>query len=71
VLFGTIKYVSEKGYFFVEPDDGSADVFAHARGFQRAGIDSDTVKLGTRISFEAVPSRTRQGKFEATDIRLA
>jgi hypothetical protein len=36
---GTVKfYNGQKGFSFIEPDDGSKDVFVHATALERAGI---------------------------------
>jgi CspA family cold shock protein len=71
-ITGFIRYANpEKGFFFAQPDDGGNDVFVHAAGLTRCGIPKDAIKIGTRISFEAAPSRNRPGRFEATDIKLA
>jgi len=44
------KWFNEKGFGFFGPDDGSADVFAHAR--QLSGGDSSTVRDGMKVTFE-------------------
>jgi CspA family cold shock protein len=38
---GTVKWFNAtKGYGFIQPDDGSKDVFAHAHAVERAGMHS-------------------------------
>lgn len=57
---GTVKWFNEqKGYGFVQPDNGSKDVFVHISAVERAGLR--TLKEGQKVSFEIVTDkRTRQ-----------
>jgi cold shock protein len=53
---GTVKfynYAKQNG--FIKPDDGSADVFVHARTLEMSGIA--TLSTGDRVEFERVPDR--------------
>ena len=51
---GTVKFYSyEKKHGFIRPDDGTADVFVHARTLDLAGIDY--LSTGDRLEFERVP----------------
>lgn len=51
---GTVKWFNdEKGYGFVTPDDGSADLFVHFKAIQGEGFKS--LKEGQKVSFNAVP----------------
>ncbi|MBN8486496.1 MAG: cold-shock protein [Burkholderiales bacterium] len=51
--FGTVKWFNDqKGYGFIEPDDGSGDVFAHFSAVQMDGFK--TLKQGSRVIFEMV-----------------
>jgi CspA family cold shock protein len=63
---GTVKWFNAtKGYGFIEPEDGSSDVFVHISAVERAGIAS--LNEGQKVSFEV--ERGRNGKYAATDLR--
>lgn len=63
---GTVKWFNPtKGYGFIEPEDGSSDVFVHITAVQRAGFDG--LNEGQKVSFEV--ERGRNGKLAATDLR--
>ena len=63
---GTVKWFNAtKGYGFIEPEDGSSDVFVHISAVERAGIAS--LNVGQKVSFEV--ERGRNGKYAATDLR--
>lgn len=62
---GTIKFFNtQKGYGFIQPDDGSKDVFVHITAVQRAGLD--TLNEGQKVSFDIV---TERGKTAAGNLR--
>lgn len=64
---GTIKWFdSAKGYGFVEPSDGSKDVFLHISAVEKAGLR--TLKEGQKISYNT--ESNNQGKSSAVDIKL-
>lgn len=51
--FGTVKWFNDaKGFGFIEPESGGADVFAHFSAIQMDGFR--TLKQGSRVSFELV-----------------
>jgi CspA family cold shock protein len=51
VTTGTVKWFSsEKGYGFITPDDGGADVFVHFSGIQGAGYRN--LEEGQKVEFE-------------------
>ena len=48
---GTVKFYNEqKGFGFIEPEDGSTDVFVHATALERAGISR--LVEGQKVSFD-------------------
>lgn len=64
---GTVKWFNtEKGYGFVEPDEGGKDVFVHISAVQRSGMDS--LAEGQKISYELATDR-RTGKQAADNIQ--
>jgi cold shock protein len=65
---GTVKfYNGQKGYGFIQPDDGSKDVFVHATALERAGIRG--LMEGQKVSFDVEQDR-RSGKVAAANLRL-
>lgn len=51
--FGTVKWFNDaKGFGFIEPENGGADVFAHFSAIQMDGFR--TLKQGSRVSFELI-----------------
>ena len=51
---GTVKWFNAaKGFGFIQPDDGSTDVFVHISAVQKAGMD--TLREGQKVEFELVP----------------
>ena len=66
---GTVKfYNSSKGFGFIQPSDGSKDVFVHATALERAGIR--TPNEGDKVSFELEDDRRGRGK-QAARLQLA
>ena len=64
---GTVKwYNSEKGYGFIQPDDGGKDAFVHVSAVERAGMND--LREGQKISFELV-SDARSGKMSADKLQ--
>ena len=63
---GTVKWFnSTKGYGFIEPDDGGADVFVHITAVQASGMDGLTE--GQKLSFDLEESRN--GKTNAVNLQ--
>jgi CspA family cold shock protein len=63
---GTVKWFNTaKGFGFVQPDDGGADVFIHISALNQAGLDS--LNEGDKIDYEMEQDR-RSGKLAATMI---
>jgi len=64
---GTVKWFNAaKGYGFIEPEDGSRDVFVHISAVEAAGLG--TLDEGQRVSYNVVSER---GKQAAADIKVA
>lgn len=64
---GTVKWFnSDKGYGFIQPDAGGADVFVHISAVERAGIRS--LPDGQKVSYETEAGRS--GKVSAVDLEL-
>lgn len=60
---GTVKWFNaQKGYGFIQPDDGGKDVFVHISAVERAGMQ--TLREGQKISYELTQDR-RTGKSSA------
>ncbi len=66
---GTVKfYNASKGFGFIEPEDGSKDVFVHATALERAGITN--LVEGQKVSFETEID-SRSGKTAVSNISAA
>lgn len=66
---GTVKWFnSTKGFGFIQPDDGTTDVFVHISAVQRAGLAS--LADGQKIRYEIVQDR-RSGKNSADNLQAA
>jgi CspA family cold shock protein len=64
---GTVKfYNTQKGFGFIQPDDGSKDVFVHATALERAGMRG--LVEGQKISFD-VETDSRSGKIAAANLQ--
>ena len=56
---GSVKWFNPiKGFGFIQPDDGSKDVFVHITAVERAGLRS--LNEGQKVSFEIVTERGKQ-----------
>ena len=65
---GTVKFFNtDKGYGFIQPDDGSSDSFVHITAVQAAGMNS--LEKDQRLSFEL--ERGRNGKESAVNLSAA
>jgi len=63
---GTVKWFNtQKGYGFIQPDDGGNDVFVHISAVEGAGLMS--LNEGQKISYEL--EKGRNGKFAAVDLK--
>jgi len=66
---GTVKWFNEqKGYGFIQPDQGGRDVFVHISAVERSGMRGLTE--GQKVSYEVEADR-RSGKESATNLRAA
>jgi CspA family cold shock protein len=66
---GTVKFYNvSKGFGFIQPDDGSKDVFVHATAIERAGMRD--LREGQKISYE-VETDQRSGKAAAAKLQSA
>ena len=64
---GTVKWFnSQKGYGFIQPNDGGKDVFVHISAVERAGMNG--LNEGQKVSFDLVADR-RTGKSSAANLR--
>jgi CspA family cold shock protein len=65
---GTVKWFNaQKGYGFIQPDDGSKDVFLHISAVERAGLHN--IAEGQRITYERQTGRN--GKESAENLSVA
>jgi cold shock protein len=68
MAIGTVKWFNlQKGYGFIEPEDGSQDVFVHVSAVERSGIGN--LREGQKLSFEL--ERGDRGKTSAVDLKQA
>jgi CspA family cold shock protein len=64
---GTVKWFnSQKGFGFIQPENGGNDVFVHISAVERAGMG--TLNEGQKVSFDVVADR-RSGKSAAENLR--
>jgi CspA family cold shock protein len=69
MINGTVKfYNNQKGFGFIQPDDGGKDVFVHATALERAGMSS--LNEGQKVAFDTAEDR-RSGKIAVSTIREA
>ncbi|OSI73543.1 cold-shock protein [Bradyrhizobium canariense] len=68
MAMGTVKWFNnQKGFGFIQPDDGDKDVFVHISAVERAGLS--TLNEGQKVSFDIVADR-RSGKSSADKLRV-
>jgi cold shock protein len=69
MVTGTVKFYNvQKGFGFIQPDDGGKDVFVHASALERAGMRN--LVEGQKISFDTQQD-SRSGKTALGNIRAA
>ena len=68
MAIGTVKFFNtQRGYGFVQPDNGGKDVFVHISAVERAGMA--TLNEGQKISFDE--ERGRDGRTSAVNLQDA
>lgn len=64
---GTVKWFNQqKGFGFIQPENGAPDVFVHISAVERAGLS--TLNDGQKVSFDVVADR-RTGKSSAENLQ--
>ena len=65
---GTVKWFNgTKGYGFIQPDDGSKDVFVHISAVERSGLGG--LNEGQKLSYDI--EKGQQGKSSAVNLQKA
>ena len=63
---GKVKWFnSQKGFGFIQPDNGGPDVFVHISAVERAGLS--TLNEGQQVSFDIA---TERGKTNAANLKV-
>jgi len=63
---GTVKWFNaQKGFGFIQPEDGSKDVFVHISAVERAGMQG--LREGQKLNFEL--ERSQQGRVSAVNLK--
>ena len=66
---GTVKFFNaNKGFGFIQPDTGGADVFVHISAVERAGLS--TIVEGQKLTYDVVRD-SRSGKSAADNLKAA
>ena len=66
---GTVKWFNgQKGFGFIQPNDGGNDVFVHISAVERAGLSG--LAEGQKVTFE-IKADTMRGKTSAENLSLA
>ncbi len=67
MTIGTVKWFnSQKGFGFIQPDDGGVDAFVHVSAVERAGMSD--LREGQKISFDLAKD-ARTGKMSAANLQ--
>ena len=65
---GTVKWFNgQKGFGFIQPDDGSKDAFVHISAVERAGLSD--LREGQKVGFELIADK-RSGKLSAENLQV-
>lgn len=68
MAIGTVKWFNTtKGFGFIQPEDGSKDVFVHISAVERAGLS--TLAEGQKVQFDL--EKGRDGRTAAANLKLA
>ena len=69
MITGIVKFYNEqRGYGFIQPDNGDNDVFVHATALERAGVS--LLQEGQKVKFESA-NDNRTGKVAVSTIELS
>ncbi len=67
MINGVVKfYNAQKGFGFIQPEDGSKDVFVHATALERAGMSG--LSEGQKVAFDTQEDR-RTGKISVGNLQ--
>ena len=65
---GTVKFFNDqRGFGFIQPEDGGKDVFVHISAVERAGMNA--LNEGQKIAFDVVADRKNPGKSSAENLQ--
>lgn len=65
---GTVKWFNpDKGFGFIQPDNGGPDAFVHISAVERAGLRG--LREGEKVSYELVADR-KSGKMSADNLKV-
>lgn len=68
MAIGTVKWFNKmKGYGFIQPEDGTNDVFVHISAVERSGLEA--IEEGQKLEFEL--TQGRDGRTAADELKLA
>jgi cold shock protein len=68
MAIGTVKWFSsQKGYGFIQPEDGTRDVFVHVSAVERSGMGS--LREGQKLSYDI--EQGQQGRTSAVNLKQA
>ncbi len=68
MMMGTVKfYNDQKGFGFIQPDNGGRDVFVHATALERAGVRG--LREGQKVSFDTATDQ-RSGKLAVANLQV-
>lgn len=68
MAIGTVKFFNtQRGFGFIQPSDGSKDIFVHVSAIERAGMS--TLSEGQKVSYEV--ERGRDGRVSAVNLQAA